>query len=642
MSVSDQLDPDWYGYECKPGQLLFYYNKTTGEHRWNNNIPIKCEPFDDGYREWVSIKTEHDPCVDECLSMYIDASHDQETDHSDSQVNTEANYCKPFHIMENVSSQTNKVQGEVAQAEDNGCTSSSMDNIITMQDCPPKENDEITGADESNCEDLVGKTYSCVERTDTKRTKNISHDAQRSNLANENTKQQPAQRPKRMKDLTSNAFSMSTCSKGGRHEVLDCQDQSMQEMKRGLSCIKPYKCTYCNKAFTRHSVVKVHERVHTGAKPYKCTYCKKAFRQQGHLGIHERLHTGVKPYKCAYCIEAFTRQICLKRHERFHTGVKSYKCKCCNKTFARKDNLNVHKLVHTGLKPYKCARCDKEFKRNDYLKAHELAHIGVKPYKCTYCGKAFMRQGHLKQHERAHTGIKAYKCTTCAKAFTYGFLLKKHERIHTGVKPYKCTYCNNAYTQQGDLKRHERIHTGMKKTCKCTYCNKAFTRQGDLERHERIHTGVKPYKCTYCNKAFTLRGNFKKHERIHTGVLPYKCAYCEKAFGQRYYLKVHERIHTGVKPYKCTHCNKAFTQQCTLNRHERIHIDRGRHLSKKTLSTHEHEDITKAKHRIITVFSKDMLKAIKCLYLFIQDFKIRSIKFCLLANRAFIKRQSIF
>ena len=34
MSVSHQPDPDWYGYECKPGQILFYYNKTTGEHIW--------------------------------------------------------------------------------------------------------------------------------------------------------------------------------------------------------------------------------------------------------------------------------------------------------------------------------------------------------------------------------------------------------------------------------------------------------------------------------------------------------------------------------------------------------------------------------------------------------------------------------
>jgi hypothetical protein len=31
---TEEHDSDWFGYECKSGQILFYYNKTTGEHRW--------------------------------------------------------------------------------------------------------------------------------------------------------------------------------------------------------------------------------------------------------------------------------------------------------------------------------------------------------------------------------------------------------------------------------------------------------------------------------------------------------------------------------------------------------------------------------------------------------------------------------
>ena len=34
MAAPDAVDPDWCGYECKSGQILFHYNKTTGEHRW--------------------------------------------------------------------------------------------------------------------------------------------------------------------------------------------------------------------------------------------------------------------------------------------------------------------------------------------------------------------------------------------------------------------------------------------------------------------------------------------------------------------------------------------------------------------------------------------------------------------------------
>ena len=31
---SQQINTDWYEYQCKSGQPVFYYNKTTGEHRW--------------------------------------------------------------------------------------------------------------------------------------------------------------------------------------------------------------------------------------------------------------------------------------------------------------------------------------------------------------------------------------------------------------------------------------------------------------------------------------------------------------------------------------------------------------------------------------------------------------------------------
>ena len=34
MAEGEAVDPEWWGYECKSGQILFYFNKTTGEHIW--------------------------------------------------------------------------------------------------------------------------------------------------------------------------------------------------------------------------------------------------------------------------------------------------------------------------------------------------------------------------------------------------------------------------------------------------------------------------------------------------------------------------------------------------------------------------------------------------------------------------------
>lgn len=45
MTKPDEIDPDWYGYECKSGQTLFYYNKTTEEHRWAGGDNVSLEFF---------------------------------------------------------------------------------------------------------------------------------------------------------------------------------------------------------------------------------------------------------------------------------------------------------------------------------------------------------------------------------------------------------------------------------------------------------------------------------------------------------------------------------------------------------------------------------------------------------------------
>ena len=64
---------------------------------------------------------------------------------------------------------------------------------------------------------------------------------------------------------------------------------------------------------------------------------------------HDKIHTGVKPYKCSYCRKAFLNSNRVKRHEVIHTGVMDYRCSSCGKEFNQKSNLVVHERKCIGV-----------------------------------------------------------------------------------------------------------------------------------------------------------------------------------------------------------------------------------------------------------------------------------------------------
>ena len=149
------------------------------------------------------------------------------------------------------------------------------------------------------------------------------------------------------------------------------------------------------------------QRIHTGEKPFKCIFCDRAFSQPSHLKAHTRAHTD---------------------QEKPKKGTMAKKCSQCN--FTSMLGLSQHMIIHNGKKPNKCGRCDYASNRADHLKNHLRKHTGEKPYKCKECIFACSRANHLKTHMMTHTGEKPFKCILCDHASSQTSHLKAHMRTH--------------------------------------------------------------------------------------------------------------------------------------------------------------------------------------------------------------------
>ena len=85
----------------------------------------------------------------------------------------------------------------------------------------------------------------------------------------------------------------------------------------------PYKCSVCDKNFSRDKDLKIHMESHSGEIILQCSHNYKKFSGSINLGQHMILH----------------------KHTKDHSGEKTFQCNICKESFANDDLLKIHFVI---------------------------------------------------------------------------------------------------------------------------------------------------------------------------------------------------------------------------------------------------------------------------------------------------------
>ena len=171
--------------------------------------------------------------------------------------------------------------------------------------------------------------------------------------------------------------------------------------------------------------------------PYKCSACQRAFTKQGYLNRHNCDKTSEQKKKraleCDQCDACFYNLSKLTNHKRTHTNERNYLCMICKFLFKHKHNLTFHvKTQHPKL-------FTSEIYRDCFTSTEEMEQ-----YKNSFlCKKQF-----------------GFECTQCDASFDSNIQLIQHQiEVHQtkGKKLYQCNYpgCNQLYTNMRVFEKHK-------------------------------------------------------------------------------------------------------------------------------------------------------------------------------------------
>ncbi|CAH2003302.1 unnamed protein product [Acanthoscelides obtectus] len=284
---------------------------------------------------------------------------------------------------------------------------------------------------------------------------------------------------------------------------------------------RPYSCTLCDKSFKLKSTLNTHAKRHDLVNnKVTCAVCGSFLSSESSLKVHMSIHTGQKPYKCSFCDKAFRTMSNKKSHENLsHMNTKKKpdkegKTKTTSKAVSILETVTMELLsgVETEGRQESIGISDVQGKITEEL-THSPAQSIVDPITSTFdlpnqqsilldtAKSDLLPQYHLipfndvtlldldvhgdfqvvtlpKEDDLIQTELSVIKqtpvsakpeCTTCGKTYASRTALKRHQRkvherkkakLKSGVnRPFGCPKCANSFALEQGLKTHlKRIH----------------------------------------------------------------------------------------------------------------------------------------------------------------------------------------
>lgn len=199
-----------------------------------------------------------------------------------------------------------------------------------------------------------------------------------------------------------------------------------------------------------------------GKTMYRCTKCNRVFSKSCTLSRHALVHTQLFPYLCGICDSEFRDMRVLLKHLDLHGEDVDCPCQKCEKINREKTtSSSTAKVKNTAKKfKFKCDICGKQFSSAESCSIHVESHAsGTVSVSCNICKMKFSCHRTLTRHRMSSHSLQ--NCPVCLESSSD---LAAHMVNHPGVFIYKCGLCSDGFNRRPELHDHLKVHTSLGNT----------------------------------------------------------------------------------------------------------------------------------------------------------------------------------